>query len=195
MALNVQILSNYLRPISFYEDLTRPESSNQYRSIDPNRFFENNLMREILLDSNDSEDQAPSLFATSAVSRPRLPYAKFSASSLQEAAQFFPTRPNSQDVSDNEEQTSQVPAPVAPVVDTRVRRPPGNLTVVVNRPVANFTGQPRSARPVRRQKLTMKRHMDRVFNALYDERNENCVLSCRVRSLNSANLVEFILEP
>jgi len=188
MALNAQILCNYLRPTTFFEDLALPGTSGLYKPMDPFHFFENNLMREILLDSNDSDDHETS-YATSAVARPRLPYAKFSASSPEDATRFLATRPNSHDASDNDEQTSQVPAPV---VDVRVRRPPGHLTVVVNRPVSNFTGQ---QRPVNRRKLTLKRHMDRVFDAQYDERNENCLLSCRIRSLNSSNLVEFILEP
>jgi len=188
MAINAQLYANYLRPTSFFEDMGVPESRSLYRSMDPFHFFENNLMREILLDSNDSDEQESS-YAKSAVSRPRLPYAKFAAVSQEEAARYLATRPNSHDVSDNDEQTSQAPAPV---VDVRVRRPPGNLTVVVNRPATQFTG-PR--RVQNRRKLGLKRHMDRVFGAQYDEQNENCLLSCRIRSLGSSNMVEFILEP
>jgi hypothetical protein len=194
MALNVQLYTNYLRQPTFFEDLALPETSGLYRSMDPFKFFENNLMREILLDSNDSDD-LEARFAKSAVSRPRLPYAKFSASSPEEAALFTATRPNSHDVSDNDEQTSQGPAPVAPVVDVRARRPPGNLTVVVNRPTAIATGrQQQQQRVPNRRKLTMKRHMDRVFGAQYDEQNPNCMISLRVRNLNSSNIAEFILE-
>jgi hypothetical protein len=195
MTLNAQMYPNYLRPTTFFEDLARPDTSGQYRSMDPFHFFENKLMREILLDSNESDDQE-TLFTSSGVSRPRLPYAKFSASSAKDLTRFLATRPNSHDVSDNDEQTSQAPAPppVAVVVDMRARRPPGNLTVIVNRPVASFTGQQRAA-PQQRRKLTMKRHMDRVFCAQYDERNENCVLSNRLRSMTSSNMVEFIMEP
>jgi hypothetical protein len=189
MALNTQIYPNYLRPTSFFEDLARPCPISQYKPMDPFHFFENNLMREILLDLNDSDDHESS-YTTSAVARPRLPYAKFSAGSLDEAARFLATRPNSHDVSDNDEQTSQTPQVSAPVVDVRARRPPGNLTVVVNRPIASFTGQQRAAN---RRKLNLKRQMDRVFDARYDVQNENCLLSCRLRSLNSSNLVEFIL--
>jgi len=189
MALNAQLLTNYLRPTSFFEDLALPDTSGRYRSMDPYHFFENNLMREILGDSNDSDEQELT-FARSAVARPRLPYAKFAAASHDEATRFTATRPNSHDVSDNDEQTPQVPAPV---VELKPRRPPGNLTVVVNRPVANYTTS--HQRTHNRRKVTLKRHMDRVFETLYNEQNEHCMLSCRIRSLNSSNLVEFILEP
>jgi hypothetical protein len=195
MTLNAQLFNNYLRQPTFFEDLALPETSSLYRSMDPFKFFENNLMREILLDSNDSDDHEV-LFAKSAVSRSRrLPYAKFSASSPEEAALFSATRPNSHDVSDNDEQTSQGPAPVAPVVDMRARRPPGNLSVVNRpKPVTTNMAAAYQQRVPNRRKLTMKRHMDRVFGAQYDEQNPNCMISLRVRNLNSSNIAEFILD-